>query len=459
LTTHSRTPASESGPRRGGPHRPPVGRLTRYFVAGVLFTAPLSITLWLAWLMVSFVDEAVTPLIPPQWQPGTYLPYDIPGTGLVVAALALVIAGWFATSLAGRLLVRTGEAVLSRVPLVRGIYAALKQIFETVLAERATAFRQVVLLEYPYRGCWSLGFLTGTTSGEVQARTTDEVVNVFVPATPNPTTGFLLFVPRHDVTLLDMSVDQGLKLIISGGIVTPSDAPAMAEPLASEGFEPPRRTLGSRLRNYLFAGILVTAPVGLTMWIAWNVVAGIDAWVNELLPDGWNPGVYLPFTVPGLGVVLIVCAIALIGFLTTGLLGRILTGMVERWLAQVPFLHGIYGALKQILETVLSRDSEAFREVCLIEYPRRGLWALGFITGESRGEVQSRTERRLINVFLATTPNPTSGFLLLLPAGDVHPLTMTVEQGLKMVVSGGIVTPPYEAPREAGEAAGQRRTG
>ncbi|MGB1548340.1 MAG: DUF502 domain-containing protein [Alphaproteobacteria bacterium] len=135
-------------------------------------------------------------------------------------------------------------------------------------------------------------------------------------------------------------------------------------------------------------------------------------------------------------------AITLIGALTAGFFGRFIVKYGERVLARMPVVRSIYGALKQIFEAVLTHSSTAFRKVVLIEYPRRGTWVLGFITGETKGEIQNLTKETVINVFLPTTPNPTSGFLLFVPAEDVYELTMTVEEGIKMVVSGGIVTPP-----------------
>jgi uncharacterized membrane protein len=124
--------------------------------------------------------------------------------------------------LAGRTLVRMGERLLSRMPVVRSVYGTLKQIFETILAQKSRSFREVVLIEYPRRGLGAIGFVTGPTRGEVQARSEDELVNVFLPTTPNPTSGFLLFVPKRDLIHLDMSIEEGIKLVISGGIVTPS---------------------------------------------------------------------------------------------------------------------------------------------------------------------------------------------------------------------------------------------
>ncbi|MCZ6849222.1 MAG: DUF502 domain-containing protein, partial [Alphaproteobacteria bacterium] len=131
----------------------------------------------------------------------------------------------------GRFFVRTGERILAQMPIIRSIYGALKQVFETVFAAKSRAFREVVLIEYPRKGVWAIGFATGTTSGEVQNIIEDEVVNVFLPTTPNPTSGFLLFLPRKDVTFLSMSVEDGVKMVISAGVVTPPDRRPMAERL------------------------------------------------------------------------------------------------------------------------------------------------------------------------------------------------------------------------------------
>jgi uncharacterized membrane protein len=198
-------------------------RLRAYFLAGILVTAPISLTLYLAWLFVAFVDDSVTPLIPARYNPETYLPFTIPGLGVVVVFVTLTLIGMLTAGYVGRLLVRASEGILARMPVVRSVYGATKQIFETVLANQSQAFREVVLIEYPRRGIWALGFITGHTKGEVQNLTTDDVVNVFVPTTPNPTSGFLLFFPRSDIHVLDMTIEEGIKMVVSGGIVTPPD--------------------------------------------------------------------------------------------------------------------------------------------------------------------------------------------------------------------------------------------
>ncbi len=222
-------PAAEPPARRMG-----VGaRLRAYFLTGVLVTAPIGITFYVAWAFITAVDRTVTPLIPGAYNPETYLPFGLPGLGLVVVAVALTMVGALTAGFLGKFIVRTYERVLNRMPVIRGVYSALKQIFETVLAQKSNAFREAVLLEYPRPGIWTIGFLTGEPARELAQILGNEVVNVFVPTTPNPTSGFLLFVPRKDVTPLAMSVDDAIKLVISGGIVVPPEARSAPTPAKS----------------------------------------------------------------------------------------------------------------------------------------------------------------------------------------------------------------------------------
>ena len=210
--------------RRGRRMRLRIMRHIRaYFFAGVLVTAPIAITFYLAWLIINWIDGKITPLIPAAYNPETYLPFGIPGLGLIIAFVLLTLIGAMAAGAIGRIWIRTSERLLARMPVIRSVYSATKQIFETVLRQQSNAFRQVVLFEYPRRGSWALGFITGKTLGEVQNQTADEVVNVFLPTTPNPTSGYLLFIPRKDLVVLSMTVEEGIKMVVSGGIVTPED--------------------------------------------------------------------------------------------------------------------------------------------------------------------------------------------------------------------------------------------
>lgn len=198
------------------------GHIRAYFLAGVLVTAPIGITLYLTWAFLSFIDTRVRSILPARYYE-QYSDLAIPGVGILVAFLFFILVGWFAKNFLGRMTLKLSEHVVHRVPVIRSIYAAVKQVIETVMTTQSQAFREVVMFEFPRQGIWAMGFVTGTTKGEVQRLTENEVVNVFFPTTPNPTSGFLLFIPRRDLTFMDMKVEEALKMIVSGGIVTPPD--------------------------------------------------------------------------------------------------------------------------------------------------------------------------------------------------------------------------------------------
>ena len=204
-----------------------------------------------------------------------------------------------------------------------------------------------------------------------------------------------------------------------------------------------------RLRSWFFTGILVTAPVLLTVYITWAAIQLIDGQVVSLLPvlKDWNG-----LQIPGVGLVVGVVLITLIGAVAAGFLGRWIIRLGESMLNRMPVVRTIYGASKQILETIISSQSDAFREVVLVEYPRKKLWVIGFVTGGTKGEVRRLVDKDMVNVFVPTTPNPTSGFLLFCPRSEIIFMEMSVEEAVKLVVSGGIVTPP-----DGGKAASARK--
>ncbi len=191
-------------------------RLRNYFLAGVVVAAPMGMTLYLTWAFISFVDASVTPLIP-----APYFRFSFPGLGLIIMFILLTLLGALAANFFGQTLLDYGERLVARMPIMRGVYNATKQILETVTTPSGTSFRQAALIEYPRRGVWTICFITGEAQGEVQARTADPVISVYVPTTPNPTSGFLLFVPRAEIVTLDMSVEEAVKMVISMGLVVP----------------------------------------------------------------------------------------------------------------------------------------------------------------------------------------------------------------------------------------------
>ncbi|WP_417709281.1 DUF502 domain-containing protein [Roseibium aggregatum] len=206
-------------------------RLRNYFLTGLVIAGPIGITLWLTWTFIKWVDGWVKPFVPKLYNPDTYLPFPIPGFGLIVAVFVLTMVGFLAANFLGRSFISVGEKIVGRMPLVRNIYSGLKQIFETVLDERGSSFTTAALIEYPRRGLWAIVFISTDTKGEVERRLKDkaDTLSVFLPTTPNPTSGFLLFVPKEDIIELDMSVEDAAKLVISAGLVNPKYPEILAD--------------------------------------------------------------------------------------------------------------------------------------------------------------------------------------------------------------------------------------
>jgi len=208
--------------------------LRRYLVTGIVIWVPLIVTVLVVRFLLNLMDRTLV-VIPPTYQPEMLLGFKIPGLGLLLSVLILFVTGLVAANFFGRKLVSFSEGIVNRIPLVRSIYSGAKQVAETVLSDGDTSFKRVMLVQYPRKGVWSLCFQTATDLAEIQSRTESEVVCVFIPTTPNPTSGFILFVPSEDLVELDMSVDEGLRLIISLGVVVPrwrrpEDAAALARP-------------------------------------------------------------------------------------------------------------------------------------------------------------------------------------------------------------------------------------
>ena len=196
-----------------------VSRFRRYLVAGLLIWVPLAATFLIFSLLLRFTDQALF-LLPERFREA-WLGYEIQGLGAILAVLVLLITGFLGANFLGRRLVHTYERILERIPLVRGVYGAIKHFSEVVFSEDGSSFKKVLLIEYPRKGLYSLCFLTAQNTEEVQYRTGEEVVTVFLPTTPNPTSGYMLFVPRNAFIELDMPIDDALKLIISLGVVVP----------------------------------------------------------------------------------------------------------------------------------------------------------------------------------------------------------------------------------------------
>ena len=220
--------------------------------------------------------------------------------------------------------------------------------------------------------------------------------------------------------------------------------------------------LGSRFRNAFLTGLVIVGPVTITLWIMWGVIHWIDAWIKPLLPTSFNPDTYLPFPVPGLGLVVAIVGLTVIGALAANLLGRALVSSSELMMSRTPIVRNVYGAIKQIFESVISATgpNQSFQKVGMIEFPSKGIWSLVFVTGETAGEIKDVKpggEGDLLTVFMPTGIVPPTGFICFVPRSSVVFLSMSVEEAAKIVLSGGIVMPDVQEKMK--RLAGRSETG
>ena len=206
----------------------------KYLVAGLLIWVPLGITFLILKVLIGFMDQSLL-LLPEAYRPENLLGFHIPGLGVILTFTLLLVTGLLVTNLLGRKLLGGWESLLARIPLIRSVYSGAKQVAETMFSEGGQSFKKVLLIPYPREGVWSLAFQTATEVGEVQVKTSREVLCVFVPTTPNPTSGFIVMVPSEDVIELDMSVDAALRMIISLGVVVPE----WRDPIQDSKLAPP----------------------------------------------------------------------------------------------------------------------------------------------------------------------------------------------------------------------------
>lgn len=211
-----------------------------------------------------------------------------------------------------------------------------------------------------------------------------------------------------------------------------------------------RRGIIARLRANFLTGLVVIAPVGLTVWLIWSLAGWVDSFVLPLIPYRFNPEQYIGINLRGIGVIFFLLFTVIIGWIAKGLIGKSLIGLAESFVNRMPVVRSVYSGVKQIAETVFAQSERSFEKACLVEYPRTGIWAIGFISTPAKGEIAARsnTSSPLLTVFVPTTPNPTSGFLLYFPADDVVELDMSIEDAAKLVISAGLVYPEQKTDSE-----------
>ena len=241
----------------------------------------------------------------------------------------------------------------------------------------------------------------------------------------------------------------------------PAGTPEHGEPLrqiVAAASEPASSHLGARLRSYFLTGLIVVGPVAITIYVVWWFINLVDAWVKPIIPQEYLPEHYLPINIPGVGLIVGIVGLMVVGALTANLFGRTIVSYGEMMLDRMPVVRGVYRLLKQIFETVFSKTGHSFKRVGVIEFPRRGLYALVFVSGDPPREVREKVGNgeALMTVFMPNAPNPTTGFVLFMPAKDVTVLDMSIEDGAKMVVSAGLVPPPETLQKLSQDADGRK---
>ena len=229
--------ASPEEPLPEAHHAGLMARFRNYFLTGLIVAGPVAITLYLTWWFVNWVDSIVRPFVPTVYRPETYLPFGLPGSGLIVAVVALTLLGFLTANLIGRTLVDLGERLLGRMPVVRAIYRGLKQVFETLFSGKGSSFRKVGLVEFPSPGMWSIVLISQSPSVNIASQLPgeEEHISVFLPCAPNPTTGFFFYVPKSKIIEVDMSTEDAATLIMSAGVVQPGSDPQKRNAAALAG--------------------------------------------------------------------------------------------------------------------------------------------------------------------------------------------------------------------------------
>jgi uncharacterized membrane protein len=224
-----------------------MARFRNYFLTGLIVAGPVAITLYLTWWFVNWVDSIVRPFVPTVYRPETYLPFGLPGSGLIVAVIALTLLGFLTANLIGRTLVDLGERLLGRMPVVRAIYRGLKQVFETLFSGKGSSFRKVGLVEFPSPGMWSIVLISQSPSVNIASQLPgeEEHISVFLPCAPNPTTGFFFYVPKSKIIEVDMSTEDAATLIMSAGVVQPGSDPQKRNAAALAGMANAARVANS----------------------------------------------------------------------------------------------------------------------------------------------------------------------------------------------------------------------
>lgn len=432
--------------------------LRLYIVRGMLVLVPLGVTAYVLALLYRLTAGHLAPFVDKYAAPMPVYAQVIVSLVLFVSLLYLI--GLTTAMVLGRRLIKLGEDILRRIPLVKTVYAASKQVVDVLsIQDQGANYQAAVIVDFPFRGAKTIAF----TTSKIQIEGEGEVYAAFVPTTPNPTSGYLEILPPNLVEHSEMGVEEAFKAVMSAGIVSPNTiqythapGPAVSgEGAASmpgealyRGVLDRKRSLVRRIlssawynlkqlvRTRLLSGLVVLVPIGVTIFII-NFTYGLTA--GRITPlTKWLAGELPAYATAATSVVLLLILLYLTGYITTAVVGARVVKLAERVIERIPFVTTIYGATKQIVETVTQQDSgPKLQAPVLVDFPYPGARVVGFVVGK----IQTSDGKKYVKVFVPTAPNITVGFFQMYEPQYVSACNMTVEEAIKMVVSCGIISP------------------
>jgi uncharacterized membrane protein len=417
------------------------------FLKGLVFFIPAVFTGWVLYRILRIFYGIVS--MGTQFLPLAYKEYAltrfIVEAAIVIGTLFfIVISGIMAETFLGRFVRKMVDHFLGAIPFVNSLYDVLKQIFNILFLKSDQLLARPVLVPFPHPGKFAVGFITGQAEPKLKEMSSGEFVKVFLPTVPFPTTGFFLIFPREQVVESALSTEEALRLVLSGGLLEEKDLPVEGrkkpedEGVQNNGFL-------RHLRTHFFNGLLFLFPAFITLNVAFRVFRffySLMSFGAAVIPEKYGHLPYLDHLITVATIIFNIFFVWFIGLMVTTYIGKFIRGHLHNLITGIPFAGSIFRALRQMMDFAFSDTPPAFSRVVLINFPHKECKSIGFITGTASQELTARGFKEgeeIYKVFVPGTPNPTSGFLLLVPKNDVIMTNLTVEEGLFSVVSGGML--------------------
>ncbi|MDR1933158.1 MAG: DUF502 domain-containing protein [Spirochaetales bacterium] len=424
-------------------------RFKTTFYEGLVFCVPAVLTCWVFYKFFKILYRFIAygaPFIPSSlYREYPWIKNALEAGIVVLMILGIFTAGIIAETLPGRFLRKKLDSLFRIIPFVNFFYDVGKQIFDILFMKSEKLLAHPVLVPFPHEGKQAIGFMTGTAEEEFALKQKEEYVKVYIPTVPFPTTGFLMVFPRSKVTEGALTVEEALRLVLSGGILD-----ELGEGEKQEKTKKPDSPVGGPhpltwLKTRFVTGILLLFPPVVAVYITAEVfryIYGLMKFSIALIPARFGHLPYIDKITPVVTFFVLIFGTWLVGLIATTYIGKMLRGHVYSLISYIPFAGALFHAFRQLMNAAFSDSPKTFSRVVMVDFPSRGSKAIGFITGDASEKLTSgspRAEEEQYRVFIPGTPNAASGFLVIVPQKDVTLTDLTVEQGLLRVVSGGLL--------------------